>query len=92
MSEPGPWQALPVSPVMDPDPIQHRSTRAWARRSHLHMALRRAALRRAFRVTLASFKTRALLTVEALRFGRVASFEAARDARPFDVLIRVEGH
>jgi RimJ/RimL family protein N-acetyltransferase len=46
----------------------------------------------AFRVTVASFNTRALRTVEALGFERVGSFEAARDARPFDVFIRAEGH
>ena len=45
----------------------------------------------AFRVTVASFNTRALRTVEALGFERVGSFKAARDARPFEVLIRAEG-
>jgi ribosomal-protein-alanine N-acetyltransferase len=44
----------------------------------------------AFRVTIASFNTRALCTVGALGFERVASFEAARDGRPFDVLVRAE--
>ena len=44
----------------------------------------------AFRVTIASFNTRALRTVGALGFERVASFEAARDGRPFDILVRAE--
>lgn len=47
----------------------------------------------AFRVTVASFNTRALWTVRSLGFEHVGSFEAARDARNFDVLIRIEsGH
>jgi RimJ/RimL family protein N-acetyltransferase len=45
----------------------------------------------AFRVTVASFNIRALRTVQSLGFERVGSFEAARDARNFDVLIKVEG-
>jgi [ribosomal protein S18]-alanine N-acetyltransferase len=45
----------------------------------------------AFRVTVASFNIRALRTVTALGFERVGSFNAARDARPFDVLIKSEG-
>jgi GNAT superfamily N-acetyltransferase len=44
----------------------------------------------AFRLTIASFNTRALRTMESLGFERVDSFEAARDGRKFDVLVRVE--
>lgn len=44
----------------------------------------------AFRVTVASFNTRALRTVEFLGFERVGSFKAARDARSFEVLVRPE--
>jgi ribosomal-protein-alanine N-acetyltransferase len=44
----------------------------------------------AFRVTVASFNLRALRTVESLGFERVASFAAARDGRPFEVLVRAE--
>lgn len=44
----------------------------------------------AFRVTVASFNARALHTVETLGFERVATFNASRDARGFDVLIRAE--
>ena len=44
----------------------------------------------AFRVTVASFNLRALRTVESLGFERVGSFEAARDGRPFEVLVRRE--
>jgi len=44
----------------------------------------------AFRVTVASFNARALHTVTALGFERVGSFKASRDARHFDVLVRVE--
>ncbi|RYC13268.1 GNAT family N-acetyltransferase [Nocardioides zhouii] len=44
----------------------------------------------AFRVTVATFNLRALRTVESLGFERVASFEAARDGRPFGVLVRRE--
>ena len=42
----------------------------------------------AFRVTVASFNTRALRTVESLGFERVGTFKAARDARDFVVLVR----
>ena len=42
----------------------------------------------AFRVTVASFNTRALRTVEPLGFERVGTFKAARDARDFVVLVR----
>lgn len=45
----------------------------------------------AFRVTVASFNTRALRTVASLGFETVGSFQAARDARDFEVLVRVEG-
>jgi len=45
----------------------------------------------AFRVSVASFNNRALRTVQSLGFQRVGSFQAARDARSFDVLIRIEG-
>ena len=44
----------------------------------------------AFRGTVASFNLRALRTVESLGFRRVASFAAARDGRPFEVLVRDE--
>jgi [ribosomal protein S18]-alanine N-acetyltransferase len=44
----------------------------------------------AFRVTVASFNHRALRTVASLGFERVGSFDAARDGRPFDVLVRTE--
>lgn len=44
----------------------------------------------AFRVTVASFNTRALRTVEALGFHRVGQFEAATDGRSFEVLVRPE--
>ncbi len=44
----------------------------------------------AFRVTVASFNARALHTVASLGFERVGSFKANRDARDFDVLVRVE--
>ena len=44
----------------------------------------------AFRVTVASFNARARRTVESLGFERVGSFAAARDVRPFDVLVRRE--
>ena len=44
----------------------------------------------AFRVTVASFNTRARRVVESLGFARVGSFEAARDGRPFDVLVKRE--
>jgi [ribosomal protein S18]-alanine N-acetyltransferase len=45
----------------------------------------------AFRVTVASFNARALRTVESLGFARVGRFDAARDGRSFDVLVRPEG-
>ncbi len=44
----------------------------------------------AFRVTVASFNTRARRTVESLGFEVVGSFAARRDGRPFDVLVRHE--
>ena len=44
----------------------------------------------AFRVTVASFNTRARRTVESLGFERVGSFAARRDGRPYDVLVRPE--
>lgn len=44
----------------------------------------------AFRVTVATFNTRALGTVEALGFQRVGHFNAARDASSFEVLVRPE--
>ncbi|GAB3031057.1 N-acetyltransferase [Nocardioides flavus (ex Wang et al. 2016)] len=44
----------------------------------------------AFRVTVASFNVRARRTVESLGFEVVGSFEASRDGRPFDVLVRDE--
>lgn len=44
----------------------------------------------AFRVTVASFNARALHMVASLGFERVGSFKASRDARDFDVLVRVE--
>jgi len=44
----------------------------------------------AFRVTVASFNTRALRTVGSLGFERVGTFKATRDARDFDVLVRAE--
>lgn len=46
----------------------------------------------AFRVTVASFNTRARRTVESLGFEVVGSFAARRDGRPFDVLVRDERH
>ncbi len=45
----------------------------------------------AFRVTVASFNTRARRTVESLGFEVVGSFAARRDGQPFDVLVRDEG-
>lgn len=45
----------------------------------------------AFRVTVASFNARALRTVESLGFVRVGRFDAARDGRSFEVLVRPEG-
>ena len=44
----------------------------------------------AFRVTVASFNARARRTVESLGFERVGTFEALRDGRGFDVLVRPE--
>lgn len=44
----------------------------------------------AFRVTVASFNARALRTVESLGFVRTARFDAARDGRSFEVLVRPE--
>ena len=44
----------------------------------------------AFRVTVASFNARALHTVASLGFERVDSFKASRNARDFDVLVRIE--
>ena len=44
----------------------------------------------AFRVTVASFNTRARRTVESLDFEVVGSFAARRDGRPFEVLVRDE--
>lgn len=45
----------------------------------------------AFRVTVASFNARALRTVESLGFVRTARFDAARNGRSFEVLVRPEG-
>ncbi|MFI5624536.1 GNAT family N-acetyltransferase [Nocardioides sp. NPDC051685] len=45
---------------------------------------------RAFRVTVASFNTRALRTVDSLGFERVGTFTATRGARNFHVLVRSE--
>jgi [ribosomal protein S18]-alanine N-acetyltransferase len=44
----------------------------------------------AFRVTVASFNTRALRTVESLGFERVGRFDATTDGRSFEVLVRPE--
>ena len=44
----------------------------------------------AFRVTVASFNARALQTVESLGFVRTGRFDATRDGRPFEVLVRPE--
>lgn len=44
----------------------------------------------AFRVTVASFNTRALRVVESLGFERVGRFDAATDGRSFEVLVRPE--
>lgn len=44
----------------------------------------------AFRVTVASFNSRALHVVESLGFEQVGSFRASRDAAAFDVLVRPE--
>jgi ribosomal-protein-alanine N-acetyltransferase len=45
---------------------------------------------RAFRVTVASFNTRALRTVEGLGFQRVGRFAATTDGSSFEVLVRRE--
>ncbi|WP_157559519.1 GNAT family N-acetyltransferase [Nocardioides sp. Soil777] len=45
---------------------------------------------RAFRVTVATFNTRALRTVEGLGFQRVGRFDAATDGSGFEVLVRPE--
>jgi [ribosomal protein S18]-alanine N-acetyltransferase len=42
----------------------------------------------AFRVTVASFNTRALRVVASLGFRQVQSFEAAMDGRRFEILVR----
>lgn len=44
----------------------------------------------AFRVSVASFNTRALRTVAALGFAPVGRFDAARDGSSFEVLVRPE--
>lgn len=44
----------------------------------------------AFRVTVAHFNTRALRTVRSLGFEQVGTFNAARDATEFVVLVRAE--
>ncbi len=44
----------------------------------------------AFRVTVASFNSRALRVTESLGFTRVGRFDATRDGRSFEVLVRVE--
>jgi len=44
----------------------------------------------AFRVTVASFNTRALHTVESLGFERAGQFNSTHDGRSFEVLIRPE--
>ena len=44
----------------------------------------------AFRVTVASFNTRASRTVRSLGFQPVGTFAATRDGRQFDVLVRAE--
>ena len=44
----------------------------------------------AFRVTVASFNTRARRTVDSLGFELIGSFAARRDGQPFDVLVRPE--
>ena len=44
----------------------------------------------AFRVTVAAFNTRALRVLGSLGFERVDGFAAARDGRPFEVLVRRE--
>lgn len=55
------------------------------------LAFGRAQFRpQAFRVTVATFNTRALRTVEGLGFHRVGRFDAATDGRRFEVLVRPE--
>lgn len=44
----------------------------------------------AFRVTVAACNARALRTVASLGFETVARFDAARDGRPFEVLVKPE--
>lgn len=44
----------------------------------------------AFRMTVASFNTRALRVVESLGFERAGRFRAATDGRSFEVLVRPE--
>jgi RimJ/RimL family protein N-acetyltransferase len=44
----------------------------------------------AFRVTVASFNTRALRVVEELGFQRAGRFDASTDGRSFEVLVRPE--
>ena len=46
---------------------------------------------RAFRVTVATFNTRALRVVEDLGFERVGQFDATATGQSFEVLIRPEG-
>jgi RimJ/RimL family protein N-acetyltransferase len=45
---------------------------------------------RAFRVSVASFNSRAMATVRALGFEPIGTFHAARDGRDFTVLVRPE--
>jgi [ribosomal protein S18]-alanine N-acetyltransferase len=45
----------------------------------------------AFRVTVASFNTRALRVVTSLGFRQVSSFAATTDGRRFEILVRDEG-
>jgi len=44
----------------------------------------------AFRITVATFNTRALRTVTSLGFSPVGEFSASHDGRPFEVLVRAE--
>lgn len=44
----------------------------------------------AFRMTVATFNTRALRVVESLGFARAGRFDAASDGRSFEVLVRPE--
>lgn len=57
----------------------------------LEFGRRRFASVGAFRVTVASFNTRALRVVTSLGFHPVSSFEAAATGRRFEILIRPEG-